>query len=80
MTERLSTPMRAKLWLFSAMLLLQPAIAFAQKKGKGLAAPTVDVGETPLSGGDSFANKPLVLMMALAAMSLAPFVDRKSVV
>lgn len=74
MTERLSTPMRAKLWVYSAAMLLTPALAFAQKKGKGVSAPAVDVGDTPLSGGDSFANKPLILMMALAAMSLAPFV------
>jgi len=68
--------MRARLWLFSAALLLQPAIAFAQaRKGKGGGAAAVDaVTATPLDGGDSFANKPLVLMMALAAMSLAPFV------
>ena len=74
MTTRLSTPLRAKLFLFSAALLLQPAIAFAAGKGKGGGPAPVDVGDAPLSGGDSFANKPLVLMMALAAMSLAPFV------
>jgi type III secretion protein R len=73
-TERLSTPMRAKLWVFSAAMLLTPVLAFAQKKGKGGSPPPVDVVDTPLSGGDSFANKPLILMMALAAMSLAPFV------
>lgn len=72
--ERLSTPMRLKLWVFAAAFLLTPALAFAQKKGRGAAPPPVDVGDVPLSGGDSFANKPLVLMMALAAMSLAPFV------
>lgn len=67
--------MRARLWLFSAALLLQPAIAFAQaRRGKGAPAVVDVVSDTPLSGGDSFANKPLVLMMALAAMSLAPFV------
>ena len=74
MTEQLSLPMRARLWVFSAALLLQPAIAFAAGKGKGGGPAPVDVGDAPLSGGDSFANKPLVLMMALAAMSLAPFV------
>lgn len=75
MTEQLSTPMRLKLWVFSAAMILTPALALAQKKGRGGAAPpAVDVGDVPLSGGDSFANKPLVLMMALAAMSLAPFV------
>ncbi len=73
-TERLSSSMRAGVWLFSIAVLLQPAIAMAQgKKGKG--APVEEVmGGARLDGGDSFANKPLVLMIALGAMSLAPFV------
>ena len=53
---RLPTLYRARLWLFTAALFLQPAIAFAQKKGGKGAAPSVDVGDVPLSGGDSFAN------------------------
>lgn len=77
-TNRLSTLMRAKLWLYTAAFFLTPAIAFAQKKGKGAAAaavPVVDaVSPASLTGGDSFANRPLVLMIALAALGFAPFV------
>lgn len=72
MTPRLSTWMRARLWLFTLAMLLTPALAFAQKKaGKGGG----DVmGGGPIDGSDSFANRPLVLMIALAALGLAPFV------
>lgn len=74
MTERLSTFMRARLWLFSLALMLQSAIAFAGKgAGKGGAAVVDDVGGK-LDGSDSFANRPLVLMVALTALGLAPFV------
>ncbi len=76
-TERLSTVMRARVWLFSLALMLQPAIAFAQgRKGKGGGGGVADAvtGGGPLDGSDSFANRPLVLMVALTALGLAPFV------
>lgn len=76
-TDRLTTFMRARLWLFSVALFLSPAIALAQgKRGGGRAAQAAadTMTATPLDGGGSFANKPLVLMLALTAMSLAPFV------
>jgi type III secretion protein R len=77
-TNRLSTLMRARLWLYTAAFFLTPAIAFAQKKGKGAgpAAAAVADAASPasLTGGDSFANRPLVLMIALAALGFAPFV------
>lgn len=76
-TNRLSTLMRARLWLFSAALFLQPAVALAQRKrgGGAAAAAVVDDAVNPASlTGDSFANRPLVLMIALAALGFAPFV------
>ncbi len=74
-TERLSTFMRARVWLFCIALLLQPALAFAQKKGgKGGGVIEDVMGGGKLDGSDSFANRPLVLMVALTALGLAPFV------
>jgi len=62
MTRRLSY------WFLFASVLLAPALAFA-KKG----AASGDVGI--MSGGEtSFANRPLVLMIALGALGFAPFV------
>ena len=61
--------MRGRLWLFSLAMFLTPALAFAAKKGGAEAPPS-----TGLDSSDSFANRPLVLMLALAAMGLAPFV------
>lgn len=74
MTERLSTFMRARLWLFSLALLLQPALAFAQGGKKKAAAAVVEDMGGKLDMSDSFANRPLVLMVALTALGLAPFV------
>jgi type III secretion protein R len=62
-TDRLSNPLRAKLWLFSIAVVLQPLAALAQKKG----------GDPVQIASDSFANRPLVLMIALAALGFAPF-------
>ncbi len=70
---RPTTFMRAQLWLFSVALFLSPAIAFAEgKKGKHVVEEVM--GGARLDGGDSFANRPLVLMIVLAALGLAPFV------
>lgn len=64
----MTASMRARLWLFSLAMVLTPALAFAAKKGGSEAVPT------GLDSSDSFANRPLVLMIALASMGLAPFV------
>ncbi len=72
MTTHLSTWMRARLGLFSVAMLLTPALAFAQKKGKGGGGDVMGGGSLDMS--ESFANRPLVLMIALAALGLAPFV------
>jgi type III secretion protein R len=61
-----------RLWLFSLALVLQPALAFAQRRRGG---GVVDDAVNPaVLTGDSFANRPLVLMIALAALGFAPFV------
>ncbi|QRO02535.1 type III secretion system export apparatus subunit SctR [Archangium violaceum] len=50
---------------------LNPFIAFAAKRGGGSGAEAVAVESV---SPDSFASRPLVLMLALAALSLVPFV------
>jgi type III secretion protein R len=55
---------------------LEPFLAFAQRNkrgGGGAAAADVAVNVDAVSP-DSFASRPLVLMLALAALSLVPFV------
>lgn len=59
---------RATLWLFTLAVFLTPALAFA-KRGAGDDAVKAE-GLSP----DSFANRPLVLMIALGALGFAPFV------
>ncbi len=63
---------RARLWWFSLCLWLTPGFAFAAGKGKSGVAGLL--GDAPLDNSDSFANRPLVMMIALAALGLAPFV------
>ncbi|MBX7114594.1 MAG: type III secretion system export apparatus subunit SctR [Myxococcaceae bacterium] len=59
---------RAQPWFYLLVGVLTPALAFAQRKGAkgGDASAGLD--------GDSFANRPLVLMIALAALGFLPFV------
>ncbi len=59
-------------WLFALVIALDPLIAFAARRGGGASseAPVAVESVTP----DSFASRPLVLMLALAALSLVPFV------
>jgi type III secretion protein R len=59
-------------WLFALVIALDPLIAFAARRGGGAPseAPVAVETVTP----DSFASRPLVLMLALAALSLVPFV------
>jgi type III secretion protein R len=59
---------RVMLWLFTAAAAMTPALAFAAKRGGG-----EDVGSVDLNS-DSVSSRPLVLMIALAALGLAPFV------
>jgi type III secretion protein R len=68
--------MRARLWLFSLAIWLTPLLAGAKPKGGGAAAASTaaEVVNTPGLGGESFANRPLVLMIALTSLGLAPFV------
>ncbi len=64
-------------WLFAMAFMLQPAIAFAQRGGRrggGDAAAGADAVPLESVSPDSFASRPLILMLALAAMALVPFV------
>lgn len=58
---------RAQLWFYTLCLWLTPVVAFAAKERRG-----ADVAGN--LEGDSFANRPLVLMIALAALGFLPFV------
>lgn len=58
-------------WLFGAALALNPLVALAAK-GRSTVDP--DVMDQLTSNQDSFASRPIVLILALAAMSLVPFV------
>ena len=68
--------LRLSPWLFAVVFALEPFLAFAQRNkrgGGGAAAADVAVNVDAVSP-DSFASRPLVLMLALAALSLVPFV------
>ncbi|HEX8818429.1 MAG TPA: type III secretion system export apparatus subunit SctR [Archangium sp.] len=58
-------------WLFALAIALNPFIAFAKRGGAASAEASVPVESV---SPDSFASRPLVLMLALAALSLVPFV------
>jgi type III secretion protein R len=58
-------------WLFAAAIALQPALAFAQKRRGGGSDVPDDVVNSTTS--ESFASRPLILILALAALSLVPF-------
>lgn len=67
--RRLTRFERATLMLFAVATALTPALALAAAKKGG--------GDSPPAEGlvqESFANRPLVLMIALAALGFAPFV------
>ncbi|QDE89388.1 EscR/YscR/HrcR family type III secretion system export apparatus protein [Myxococcus xanthus] len=57
-------------WLFAAVVAVHPFTVLAQKRG-GAAIPDSVVNEAVNS--DSFASRPLILILALAAMGLVPF-------
>lgn len=67
MTASRSPLARATPWLFAFALAL-PAAAFAAKKGGGASVASDAVN------ADSFASRPLILILALATLSLVPFV------
>ncbi|MFN0064357.1 MAG: type III secretion system export apparatus subunit SctR [Myxococcaceae bacterium] len=64
-------------WLTGLAVGLLPAVAFAQRKrggGGGGTTPAVpDIGAEQINP-ESFASRPLVLMLALTALALVPFV------
>lgn len=62
----------AKLWLFSAALLLQSEAAAEVRRHGGRAVQEALRPEN-FSGPDTYANRPLILMLALGALGLAPF-------
>ncbi|WNG35191.1 EscR/YscR/HrcR family type III secretion system export apparatus protein [Archangium violaceum] len=66
--------LRISPWLFTVFFALEPFIAFAQRAKRG-GGTAVDAAVNVESvSPDSFASRPLVLMLALAALSLVPFV------
>ncbi|QSQ18675.1 type III secretion system export apparatus subunit SctR [Pyxidicoccus parkwayensis] len=58
-------------WLFAAAVSLNPLIALAAPKKGGAALPEAVANEAVNS--DSFTSRPLILILALAAMGLVPF-------
>lgn len=66
-------------WLFAFAVALQPALALAQRR-RGGGGGGGDSGDAlpgdvvqAATGGESFASRPLILILALAALSLVPF-------
>lgn len=68
--------LRLSPWLFAVFFALEPVLAFAAKRGGGGGGGTSDLAAVNVDqvSPDSFASRPLVLMLALAALSLVPFV------
>ena len=66
---------RATPWLYAAAVALQPAVAFA-KKGSAVATeePLPAKAVQSVTNSESFTSRPLILILALAALSLVPFV------
>lgn len=71
---------RAYRWLFVTLLVIGPATALAQRRGGGGGKGSDDFirdASDQASGafsGDSFTSRPLILIIALGAMALLPFV------
>lgn len=65
---RLTPRLRLTLWFFTLCTLLTPAMAFAK-----VIAPKAEAMPANPIGTDSISSRPLVLMIALAALGLAPF-------
>ena len=64
---------RARLWLFAATLALSPHAAFAAGAKKAAAA-AAEAADSSGIDSNSFASRPLVLIVALAALGFVPFV------
>lgn len=58
-------------WLFAAAVALHPVVALAQRRRGGPDIPETVVNEAV--SNESFASRPLILILALAAMGLVPF-------
>ncbi|KFE71786.1 Flagellar biosynthesis protein FliP [Hyalangium minutum] len=67
---------RATPWLYAAAVALQPAVAFAAKRGSAVATeePLPANAVQSVTNSESFTSRPLILILALAALSLVPFV------
>ena len=71
--SRLTSTQRLTLWVFSLAMTLTPAVAFAQRL-KQITNLKIETPAQNAMAGDQISNRPLVLMIALAALGLAPFV------
>jgi type III secretion protein R len=67
---RTALPFGAAAWAF-LVLALMPALAHAAKKSAAVAST---LGGVDLVGSDSVSNRPLILMTAMGALALIPFV------
>ncbi len=61
-------------WVLALVVALDPVIAFAQRARRGGGGGGADSVPVESVSPDSFASRPLVLMLALAALALVPFV------
>lgn len=59
-------------WLFATTVALQPAVALAQRR-RGGGDDIPDSVVQAATSNESFASRPLILILALAALSLVPF-------
>ncbi|MDC0714711.1 type III secretion system export apparatus subunit SctR [Stigmatella sp. ncwal1] len=60
-------------WLFATTVALQPAVALAQRRRGGGDDSIPDSVVQAATSNESFASRPLILILALAALSLVPF-------
>lgn len=60
--------------LFAVAIALEPFVSFAARGGRRGGGSGLDAVPVESVNPDSFASRPLVLMLALAALSLVPFV------
>jgi len=73
-TLSLSRSTRAWLWLMTLAVWLTPLLAGAKPKGGAVGVASAPEALSGLPTTESFANRPLVLMIALTSLGLAPFV------
>jgi type III secretion protein R len=65
--------LQGQAWLYALAVLLTPLLVQAQGKKRGVLSAAAEVPGQVVNT-DSFANRPLILIIALAALSLVPFV------